>query len=131
MGITPENVGQEDKDKSPSESSPDGSIDSADEMIQEGEQRAQEYFEAQQEERKYKESIGGFRVKANHEFKLGDYTYNITSVRAAKAVGSKSARRSASEGAWFILAYFLIRNDGKQTTETDADHFTDSGMVRA
>ena len=123
MGITPENVDQEDKDKSPSESSPAESTDSADEMIQKGEQRAQEYFEAQQAERKYEESIRGFRVTYNQEFKLGDYTYKITRVQTVKTVGPESHRQNASEGAWFVVVNFLIRNDGKQTAETDANDF--------
>lgn len=97
------------------------STDSTDEKIQKFQRYEQEYLQAQQAERDYVESIGGFRVRLNQEFQLGDYAYRITSVQSAKAVGPEFAREKASEGAWFILVNFLIRNDGKQTAETDAN----------
>jgi len=114
---------QDEKDKSASESSPTKSTDSVDEMMRKGEERARESFPALEAQRKYEESIGGFHVSFNEEFKLGDYTYKITSIQLEQAVGPKYARRSASEGAWFVLVNVLIRNDGKQTTETDTDDF--------
>ena len=100
------------------------SPDSADEMMQKGEQRARASFEALEAERKYEESIGGFHVRFNQEFKLGDYTYKMTTVEAVQAiVPPDNVLRRPSEGACFIMFIFLIRNDGKQTTETDADDF--------
>jgi hypothetical protein len=64
-----------------------------------------------------------FRVRYNEEFKLGDYSYKITSVQTAKAVGPEFLREKASDGAVYLLVNYFIRNDGKQTAETDANDF--------
>jgi hypothetical protein len=83
----------------------------------------------QQEERPTPtQDEGDFRAFFNKQFRLGNYSYKITSVRVAKAVGPEFVRAKASEGAVYVMVNFLIRNDGKQTAETMADDFrlTDS-----
>ena len=66
---------------------------------------------------------GSYRVHLNEQFSLGNHSYKITSVRVAKALGSEFDRQRASDGAIYFVVNFLIRNDGKQTEETDANDF--------
>jgi Domain of unknown function (DUF4352) len=66
---------------------------------------------------------GSYRVRLNEQFSLGNYSYKITSVRVAKALGSEFDRQRASDGAIYFVVNFLIRNDGKQTEETDPNDF--------
>lgn len=67
--------------------------------------------------------VQNFRVRYNEEFKLGDYSYKITSVQTTKAVGPEFRREKASDGAVYLLVNYFIRNEGKQTAETDANDF--------
>ncbi|HEV3243869.1 MAG TPA: DUF4352 domain-containing protein [Chthoniobacterales bacterium] len=65
----------------------------------------------------------GTRIKFNQEFTLGGYSYKITDVRPFRSVGPEFVRETASDGATFLVVHYLIRNEGKQTAETDANDF--------
>ena len=64
-----------------------------------------------------------FPASLNEEFKLGNFSYKVTSALFTKAVGSEFLRQKPSEGAKYLVVNYLIRNDGKQTAETDANDF--------
>lgn len=57
------------------------------------------------------------------EFKLGSFTYTVKNVQLAGAVGSGFSRKSASEGAMFVLVNFTIRNDSNETETVMTDDF--------
>jgi hypothetical protein len=62
-------------------------------------------------------------VKLGETFQLGEFSYMVTEVKTAKNLGNQFMKEEAGEGATFLIVYFTIRNDGKETATVMKDDF--------
>lgn len=61
--------------------------------------------------------------KLNEWFKLGEFTYLVKSVQVAGTVGTGFAKKTASDGAVYVLVSFMVRNEGSETETVLTDDF--------
>jgi len=63
------------------------------------------------------------QYKMGQPFTLGDYTYTVTKFEAKWKIGSKYHNKEAEEGAKFIVVYYSIRNNTKETQTVRSEDF--------
>jgi hypothetical protein len=70
-----------------------------------------------------KDAKGQEEYKIGQPFTLGDYTYNVTKFEAKRKIGSQYYNKEAEEGAKFIVVYYSIRNNTKETQTVRSEDF--------
>ena len=63
------------------------------------------------------------QYKVGQPFTLGDYTYTVTKFEAKRKIGSKYHNKEAEEGAKFMVVYYSIRNNTKETQTVRSEDF--------
>lgn len=61
--------------------------------------------------------------KFGEAFRLGDFTYSVTNVKVMDEVGKGYGKKTASEGAAFVVVQFTIQNEGNATETVLTDDF--------
>lgn len=61
--------------------------------------------------------------KLGQQFTLGNYTYTIAKFEATRRIGSEFSNKKAEDGAKFLVLYYSIRNNAKDTQTVLSDDF--------
>jgi Domain of unknown function (DUF4352) len=61
--------------------------------------------------------------KMGQPFTLGDYTYTITKFQPKRKIGTKYHNKEAEHGGKFLVAYYSIRNNSKETATVLSNDF--------
>jgi hypothetical protein len=61
--------------------------------------------------------------KMGQPFTLGDYTYMVTKFESKRKIGTEYHSKEAEHGAKFLVVYYSIRNNSKETATVLADDF--------
>ena len=63
------------------------------------------------------------KYKVGDTFTLGDFSYAVQRVKDRRCIGGQFTRTCAGEGGRFVIVYFAIRNDTKETKTVMTDDF--------
>ncbi|MFB6350827.1 MAG: DUF4352 domain-containing protein [Bradymonadaceae bacterium] len=61
--------------------------------------------------------------EVGESFRLGDFSYAVNKVEVTDEVGNQVVSESAGSGAKFLIVWFTIRNEGKETATVLTDDF--------